>query len=178
MTELKDLFQEAFKEFLCRERDNILNNVNERNLCARLAMYVDQARQRYKIEGYYADVEYNRKQNGQIKTILDDQLKTVVINCDLILHSRGEIRGRDNLIAIEMKKVDQPRIEKSRDQERLRALTKASYDDMWSADGLTIPEHVCGYEIGFFILLDIPKARFAAEEYQGGKQIGGWEGAF
>lgn len=171
------MFQEAFKEFLRRERDNILNNVNERNLCARLAMYLDQVRQRHKIEGYYADVEYNRKQNGQIKTILDERLKIVVINCDLILHSRGEIVGRDNLIAVEMKKADQPRIEKGRDRQRLRALTKASYDEIWSADGVTRPEHVCGYEIGFFVMLDIPKERFAVEEYQGGKQIGGWEGS-
>lgn len=54
--------------------------------------------------GYFADAEYNRKQNGQIKTIIDENMEEVKVQCDLILHSRGKNVERDNLIAIEMKK--------------------------------------------------------------------------
>ncbi|MDY4348487.1 hypothetical protein [Pectobacterium brasiliense] len=103
------------------------------------------------MHGYFADVEYNRKQNGKVKTIMDGDFNIVRINCDLILHSRGDNVERDNLIAIEMKKSERPKIEKKNDINRLRAMTKKSFDDIWSFDGKTHPEHVCGYEIGYFI---------------------------
>ena len=66
--------------------------------------------------GYYTDVEYNRNQGG-IKTIrktIRGQTEEIIpINCDLILHSRGEDIGQDNLIAIEMKKSNRPASEKT-----------------------------------------------------------------
>lgn len=40
-----------------------------------------------------------------VKTIYNDDLKVVSIVCDLIVHSRGEILEKDNLIALEMKKL-------------------------------------------------------------------------
>src|SRR3546814_15238500 len=69
---------------------------------------------------------------------------------DLILHSRGRVVERDNLIAIEMKRLSHPEREKQKDRVRLRALTKTSCDDVWSADGRALPEHVCGYGLGYF----------------------------
>jgi hypothetical protein len=65
-------------------------------------------------------------QDRRFKTILDEHMEEVAVTCDLILHSRGEIASRDNLIAIEMKKSDRPREEKEKDRVRLRALTKPS----------------------------------------------------
>jgi hypothetical protein len=176
MISMKVLFSKAFSEFLSNERTNIINDVNERNLCGRLAIYLEGARQRYGIQGYYADVEYNRKQDGKLKTIVNERAQVIRINCDLILHSRGEIVARDNLIAIEMKKADQPLAEKDSDRKRLRALTRKSYDGIWSADGRTFPEHVCGYEIGFFIILDSRKKVFQVEEYRYGKMKETWSG--
>jgi hypothetical protein len=38
---------------------------------------------------YFVDAEYNRKQEGQLKTILNNQQRVINITCDLILHSRG-----------------------------------------------------------------------------------------
>ena len=93
----------------------------------------------------------------------------VVINCDLILHSRGEIVAHDNLIAIEMKKAGRPEAEKEEDRIRLRAMTKATYDNIWSNDGQTHPEHVCGYELGFFVELDSRNSTFKTEEFRDGK---------
>lgn len=148
------LMRHAVQTFFRKERANILNGVAERNLCARLALYIELEMERIGLQGYYADVEYNRKQNGAVKTIMDDEYQIIRINCDLILHSRGEIIQRDNLIAVEMKKIERPQYEKDSDINRLRAMTKKSYDDIWSFDGETHPEHVCGYEYGYFLEID------------------------
>jgi hypothetical protein len=117
--ELRTLFDEAFALFLARERANIVRNTSERNLCCRLAIVFEQLKEAYGLSAYYADVEYNRNQ-VRVKTIIDDNRKEIVINCDLILHSRGEITARDNLIAIEIKKVNRPEEEKKDDRDRLR----------------------------------------------------------
>jgi len=41
---LMAIFDEAFAEFLWRERDNIINDISERNLCGRLMLYLDTGR--------------------------------------------------------------------------------------------------------------------------------------
>lgn len=165
------IFKEATDIFFVNEVQNILNGVAERNLCGRLSIYLEQKLNQYAIKGYYADTEYNRKQNGQVKTILDDQMKVVNIQCDLIVHSRGEIIKQDNLIAIEMKKSNRPDEEKASDRNRLRALTKESYDDIWSADGIALPKHVCGYVVGVYMELDIANCLCRFEYYQKGKKV-------
>lgn len=75
---------------------------------------------------YHVDVEYNRNKNGRIKTCCpldDDRIPVpVTINCDLIVHSRGEIARQDNLIAIEMKKSSRTKKEKDSDRRRLITL--------------------------------------------------------
>jgi hypothetical protein len=84
---------------------------------------------------YYVDVDYNRN-NGKVKTIINENMQVKNINCDLIVHSRCENIHKDNLIAIEMKKSSRRKAEKDKDRNRLIALTKVSFDDVWSADGL------------------------------------------
>jgi hypothetical protein len=101
------LFRRAFREFLAKERDNILNDVNERNLCQRLSIYLQRESDNAGLAGYYANTEYNRNQ-GRVKTILDDAMKEVTIICDLVLHSIGTKAARENIIAIEMKKSNRP----------------------------------------------------------------------
>lgn len=44
--------------------------------------------------------------------------------------------------------------EKENDKARLVALTKDSYDGVWSFDGKTLPEHVCGYDLGIYYEID------------------------
>jgi len=140
--------------FFQHEVQEVLDGVNERNSCGRMSIYMQQVASASGLCGYFADTEYNRKQNGAVKTILDGDMKIVPINCDLLLHSRGQIVANDNLIAVEVKKRDAPNNEKEKDRARLRALTKESYDDIWSADGIALPEHVCGYMLGVFVELD------------------------
>ena len=165
------IFKESTNTFLEEEVDNILNDVAERNLCGRLAIYITEKLDEHGIKGYYADPEYNRKQNGRVKTILDDEMNVVTIQCDLIVHSRGNNIQQDNLIAIEMKKSNRPDEEKESDRKRLRALTKSSYDDVWSYDGIALPEHVCGYIMGVYMELDIIERECLFEYYRKGKKV-------
>ena len=169
---MRDIFYSAFHKFLATERDNILNGVSERNLCFRLGLCLEDERRTSGLDIYFVDAEYNRQQNGQIKTILDEELQVVGITCDLILHSRGRAVLDDNLIAIEMKKSDRPNSEKLKDRVRLRALTKRSFDGVWSNDGVTHPEHVCGYHFGVFIEVHLQHGIVTVEEFEGGNMVG------
>lgn len=90
---------------------------------------------------------------------------------------RGEISIRDNLIAIEMKKAGRAPAETEQDHIWLKAMTKATYDDVWSFDGTTAPDHVCGYELGVFILLDPANERYKIDFFQGGKAVSAEEAA-
>ncbi|QXF12794.1 MULTISPECIES: hypothetical protein [Sphingopyxis] len=166
--ELRSVFEQSFTLFLERETKNILNGTAERNLCACWAPLLENAAIEAGIQGYRADADYNRKQDGKVKTMLAHRYYVVRIVCDLILHSRGEIPGRDNLIAIEMKRSTRPTSEKEEDRLRLRTLTQSSYDGIWSADGKTLPEHVCGYALGYFVEFDVNARVFLIEEYAEG----------
>jgi hypothetical protein len=168
---LEELFSESLDEFFNRETENIINNISERNLCSRLAMYLEANAVKYRLNNYYADTEYNRNQNGRVKTILDNNMQEVTINCDLILHSRGKIIARDNLIAIEMKKSERSEKEKEIDRLRLRALTKDSYDGIWIPDGQKLPKHVCGYEIGYFIEINRDKRKYIIQTFRKGELV-------
>lgn len=170
---LHEVFLTSIKIFLKKDINNILSDVNERNLCARLACYLEYVAKEHGINGYYADVEYNRNQ-GKVKTILEEGMEVVTINCDVILHSRGTILKQDNLIAIEMKKSNRTQEEKDSDRKRLKALTKDSYDDVWSFDGTALPEHVCGYIFGYYIELNSKSKTCSFEQYKKGIKIADW----
>ncbi|MGO4695298.1 hypothetical protein AB4Z50_13570 [Paenibacillus sp. 2TAB26] len=117
---------------------------------------------------YYVDVEYNRN-NGKVKTIINENIETIPINCDLIIHSRGENINQDNLIALEMKKSVNRESAKSKDKNRLIALTKDNFDDVWSFDGTSLPEHVCRYELGVYYEISAAKRKVYMEYYIKGK---------
>jgi hypothetical protein len=77
-----------------------------------------------------------------------------------------------------MKKSDRPSKEKQKDRDRLRALTKASFDDVWSNDGFTQPEHVCGYILGVYIEINRAKRTCLVEYYAKGHQVEEVQGSF
>jgi hypothetical protein len=168
---LTQIFDESANIFFASEVQNILHDVAERNLCGRLAIYITSKLEEHEITGYYADPEYNRKQGGQVKTILDNEMNVITIQCDLIVHSRGKIIEQDNLIAIEMKKSTRPEAEKEADRKRLRAMTKNSYDGVWSYNGETHPEHVCGYVVGIYMILNLVQRTWLLEYYQNGELV-------
>lgn len=169
--ELITIFNDSNREFINAESNNIISGVHERNLCSNLKSYLDIRLKRSKYKNYYVDVEYNRN-DGNVKTLLDEKLQIVSITCDLIVHSRGENVIQDNLICLEMKKSTNSFKEKEKDKMRLRCLTKKSYDDVWSYDGKTLPKHVCGYKLGIYYEIDIKSKNVQLEFYQEGKEIG------
>lgn len=168
--ELFSIFKSTYQRFFAEETQNILNGVSERNLCARLGYLLQNELADSPYCDYFVDPEYNRKQNGELKTILEDGIEVVTINCDLIAHTRGELIEHDNLIALEMKKSTATLDEKEKDRKRLKALTKDTYDDVWSLDGLNHPEHVCGYKLGVYMELNLNRRRCLFEYYNKGKR--------
>lgn len=175
---IRRLFRGAFDEFRTDEARNIANGVSERNLCQRLAFPLERWAHAAGLEDYRADVEYNRANDGRLKTIVGENMETVTITCDLILHSRGLDPEKDNLIAIEMKRSTHPEREKHKDRVRLIALTRAPWEGVWSADGRAKPEHVCDYVVGYFVELDSRAGTFRIEEYARGELVNQFEQAF
>ncbi len=170
--EMVDLFENANRVFLQEEQNLFITQVSERTLCGALMLHIhDIIKDNDSYTGYYTDVEYNRNQGGIKtirKTIQDIHEEIIPINCDLILHSRGEIVEQDNLIAIEMKKSNASAREKQKDRERLIALTKDSFNDVWAWDN-NFPEHVCRYVLGVYYEINYRRNLISIEYYRNGQ---------
>lgn len=173
---LIELFENANKSFLESELDLFESNVSERTLCGALMLHLNSIIQNSEFAEYKVDVEYNRNKNGtvktHVKTIHGAEDVIVKINCDLIVHSRGNNIKQDNLIAIEMKKSERKKEEKDSDRTRLIALTKDSYDDIWSFDGKTLPKHVCRYALGIYYEVNCKNQAVNIEYYNKGHKFG------
>lgn len=179
--ELVSLFEEANLAFLQAEHSLFRTEVAERTLCGALMLHIhDIIKEDDSYSGYYADVEYNRNAGGIKtirKTIRGQQEEIIPINCDLILHSRGENVDQDNLIAIEMKKSNAPSAEKQKDRERLIALTKDSFDDVWAWDH-NLPEHVCRYVLGVYYEINYRQKEIYIEYYRRGELVRSYSNHF
>lgn len=171
-TKIIDIFEKANELFLNEQKDLILSNVSERSWYTQLALYLNEKIKKNNIIGYYVDTEYNRNK-GKLKTIFDNEkdLKIYKINCDVIVHSRGNNVKQDNLICIEMKKSTASKEAKISDKRRVQILTKDSFDDIWSYDGKSLPEHVCRYKLGVYYEIDIRQQRVLIEYYEKGKKV-------
>ena len=91
----------SIKKLYEKDYFNIRNGVSERNICARLAFQMENImREKQEFIGYYADVEYNRRNDGGGKCSEGDT-KPIRMVSDLIIHRRDENR---NLLAVEMKR--------------------------------------------------------------------------
>ena len=171
--ELENIFEEANKNFINNSWMLFDTKVSERTLCGALMIELHEVLKKTRYSDYFVDVEYNRN-GGKIKTIKKtiETIDAIVvpINCDLIIHSRGQNISRDNLIAIEMKKSNRPQIEKDNDRMRLVCLTKNPGEDVWSYDGKTLPEHVCGYELGIYYEINYGRREILIEYYKQGYQ--------
>lgn len=177
MEVLKQIFQDSLKEFFDIETENIQSGIAERNLCSRFAMILEPKAKAAGFNHYVADAEYNRNY-GKVKTILDDDSVELTITCDLILHSRGKIKEQDNLIALEMKKSGRPKKEEVEDCNRLRIMTKPNYDDVYVTHGNFDYRYVCGYKVGYFLLLDPKNRSYRVREFSEGNEVGEFVGHF
>lgn len=116
----------ALKRLFIFDYNNIKYDVSERNICARLAHYLENIIREYDqnnkssyFEDYYADVEYNRMGDGSLKQFENSMHRPQYMVSDLLIQSRGFER---NLLAVEMKKKKASKKEKDKDRERLRSL--------------------------------------------------------
>lgn len=169
------IFERSNKYFI-RENIHLFEyEASERSLCGSLMKNLTDELKDTKFNSYHVDIEYNRNKGGKLKTLVKTingpELKIIKITCDLIVHSRGENISNDNLIALEMKKSSRSDEEKKSDKERLSCLTKNSYDDIWSYDGTTLPEHVCRYILGIYYEVDFEKRVIYIEYYRKGYKV-------
>ena len=105
---------------------NIRFDVSERNICARLAHHMENIMREYDAKNrtsfftsYYADVEYNRMGNGDMKYYEDSLKRPKYMVSDLLIQSRGY---EGNLLAVELKKKGSTKKAISKDRERLKSL--------------------------------------------------------
>lgn len=101
---------------------NICICVSERNICARLAHHMEiimHESNQYK--DYYADVEYNRKNDGTIKHSEGDKKVSLPMVSDLVVHKRN---ADNNLLAVEMKRWNNYDKRKA-DRERLKSIVSS-----------------------------------------------------
>jgi hypothetical protein len=169
LSELRKLFSDAMARFAVAEHDIIIRGVSERGLCSRLAMVLEPLALEAGLNGYRADVEYNRGRGTDVKLIVGENWRQIAITCDLILHSRGAL-DPDNLIAVEMKRSSHDEVEKAKDRARLRALTDA--ERFPRHIDRRHQGHVFGYEVGYFV--ELRRDRFHVEEYQSGRHVADW----
>ncbi len=158
------IFKEANKKFLKENINSIERDVAEECLCSSLSKCLDKVMETRKISGYYAEANYNRNEY-MYKTIVNNQYKVIRIKCDLIVHSRGENTIQDNLLAIEMKKKNNPQ-DRTENRERLEIMTKNTYYGEVIFEEL--PRHICRYSLGIFYDLDKDKREIEMEFYKNG----------
>ena len=102
---------------------NISNGVSERNICARLAHHMENIMHEFvDCREYFADVEYNRKNDGTGKYGENKQKVARPMVSDLIVHRRSE--DESNLMAIEMKRWNNYD-KRDSDRERLESVVSS-----------------------------------------------------
>lgn len=112
--------------------DNIKFDVSERNICARLSLHIENKMRKYDRDNnrkdfhrYYADVEYNRMNNGDIKHYENSKKVRQKMVSDLLIQSRSI---SPNYLALELKKKKN-KDERDENRERLLSLMKPSGAD-------------------------------------------------
>ena len=145
-----DILEPSIYRLYQMDFDNIRIGVSERNICARLAHHMENIMHSCShselFEGYYADVEYNRMGNGDLKRYENSKHLPQYMVSDLLIQSRGEPR---NLLAVEMKRKSNY-VNRDNDRERLEALVSP------------VPVHntlqcVYGTVVGAFIIYSTEK---------------------
>lgn len=161
------IFYSANKLFI---KDNIRNielGVSEVTLQGDFSQAFKEVLKEMKIHNYYSDINYNKNQHFT-KCIINEKMEYFDIFCDLIIHSRGENKKQDNLLAIEMKKKEN-RKDRFKDKKRLEIMTSDSYVDEILFDEL--PLYICRYALGIFYDLDTKRRQIKLDFYQHGKLV-------
>ena len=122
---INDILIPSLKRLYQVDYENILFGVSERNICARLAHHMENIMREYDsshstkyFRNYYADVEYNRMGNGDLKQYENSEHRPKYMVSDLLIQSRGYER---NYLAVEMKRKGNYR-NANDDRERLASM--------------------------------------------------------
>lgn len=170
---LEKIFWEANQNFLKANQILFQRKVSERTLCGALMLALNDVIRKRGYEGYFVDVEYNRNIGSKFeslkKTCKGLQGEEITINCDLLVHSRGENLEADNLIALEMKKSNLSKDAKDRDRARLKALTSTQDKRLLDETTKKFPENVCGYKLGIYYEVNLKKHTIRIEYYHAGQ---------
>lgn len=167
----------AIKRLYQIDYDNIRFGVSERNICARLAHHMENIMCEYDrnqdpkvFKGYYADVEYNRMGNGDLKHFENSEHLAQNMVSDLLIQSRGYER---NLLALEMKKMKASKKEMDKDRVRLCSLVS-------SANNNTATRCVHDTLLGVFIIYspDEVTIEFYENDNRKGKMCEVWKICF
>lgn len=123
---LHDVLIPSIYKLYKEDFSNIRFDVSERNICARLAHHMENIMREYDANNgtsfftsYYADVEYNRMGNGDMKFYEDSQKRSRYMVSDLLIQSRGY---EGNLLAVELKKKGATKKAIANDIKRLESL--------------------------------------------------------
>ena len=140
--DLMRIVEIAMNDFNQKEKYLIKNDLSERCICARFAMYLSKALIQTRYRDYDVDVEYNRGTHGKEFTVKSIEQKPIVV--DLIVHKRGyDIKnGFNNLICMEMKKSTNRRGCKD-DEIRLNKMVDYRYG--------------FNYKIAIMVLINMPE---------------------
>lgn len=122
---IDDILIPSLKRLYQVDYENIRFGVSERNICARLAHHMENIKREYDsshstkyFRNYYADVEYNRMGNGDLKQYENSKRISTYMVSDLLIQSRGYER---NYLAVEMKRKGSNR-HVDEDKERLSSM--------------------------------------------------------
>lgn len=122
---IEDILVPSLNKLYEMDQSNICKGVSERNICARLAYHFentmrdsDEMHGHKLFNNYYADVEYNRLNDGNQKHYEDNENRPQYMVCDLLVHSRRELQ---NYLAVEMKRKGNYKNVKN-DKERLKSM--------------------------------------------------------
>lgn len=123
---LHDILIPSICKLYKEDFSNIRFDVSERNICARLAHHMENIMRVYDAKNrtsfftsYYADVEYNRMGNGDMKYYEDSLKRPKYMVSDLLIQSRGY---EGNLLAVELKKKGATKKAIDNDIKRLKSL--------------------------------------------------------
>lgn len=123
---LHDILIPSICKLYKEDFSNIRFGVSERNICARLAHHMENIMRDYDAKhrtslftNYYADVEYNRMGNGDMKFYEDSQKRPRYMVSDLLIQSRGY---EGTLLAVELKKKGATKEARDNDIKRLKSL--------------------------------------------------------
>ena len=119
---INDILIPSFQRLYEKDYFNIYNGVSERNICARLAHHMENImHENTDYRDYFADVEYNRKNDGTIKHSEGYKKVSLPMVSDLIVHKRN---ADNNLLAVEMKRWNNPK-KREHDRERLKSVVSS-----------------------------------------------------